>query len=108
MLSINCPKVHAALSADGANGYITVTSNTDFWPGAHVWLNSSTQDPTEYIISEVTSDNEIGLRPIQPNGGAIYTRADTSIWKVADSATIDQAPQLVQGEENVVKPSRIL
>lgn len=99
MPNINCPKVHAALTADGAGGYVTVSDATPLYPGAHVWLRSNTVDSTEYMITDIATGNKVGLRDVKAmNGGQTYGKADTSKWKVADAATIDQAPQVVPVE----------
>jgi hypothetical protein len=99
MPNINCPKAHAALSADGSGGYVTVTDASPFYPGAHVWLKSNTVAPTEYVITDIATGNKIGCRAVTAmNGGASYTKSDMSGFKVADAATIDQAVQVVPVE----------
>jgi hypothetical protein len=99
MPNINCPKARAALTANGAGGYVTVADATPFYPGAHVWLNQTGGTPTEYLITDIATGNKIGLRAVLPmNGGATYGKADTSGWTTVNGATIDQAAQVVPVE----------
>lgn len=88
-------EAYAALSGNGtAAGYITVTSNANFYPGARVTVWSDTVEGTECIITDLVSTDKIGLRVVQPY--PTYGRNTMAAFTVADNAKINQPGQLVQ------------
>ena len=109
-MMINCPSAVAPITGDGtSDGYITVMDTSPFYPSARVWLGSGTQSPKEYVITDVTPANMIGLREIPVDvagnqrpmpGGWQYGRTPLSQWLVSDSTKIFQDAQPVRVEHS--------
>lgn len=102
MASIPVDGASAALSADGtSDGYVTVTDNSPYWPGATAWLTSNTKPAQECLITNLAAGGKVGLRFKQQNKAtgiymtALYTRSDCSAYKVADGARLEQEPSVV-------------
>lgn len=118
---IDSPKTNEAITADGdTTGYLKVTSNASYYPGARVWMRDGTHSK-EYVVTDLKSTDSIGLReyiewwpniadtgissrPLPPN----YGRSDLSEWKVANSARIFQQKTVVRVElSNITKVSLV-
>ena len=109
MPAINCPKVRAALTSDGgADGYVAVADNSDFYPGAIVNIADTAGAAAEFVITDLSGTTKIGLRATGrtdsasgKDGSARYTRGgDLSAWKVANTAAISQERQVVSVENS--------
>lgn len=105
--------ITANFSADGSvAGYITVASNTGFAVGAIAYVTQTgAADPTEVIITELVSTNQIGVRKTQGALVALNTipstqvtgsprqvgRSDMSAFTLANAAKITQPNQSLYG-----------
>lgn len=98
-MNIQVTEAFAALTGDGDGaGYVTVSDNSKFYPGAQVWLSDDgTAGSQRCIITDLVSTNKIGLRFI--GTAPSYTRNDVSAWKTAKSAAISQEAQVVRVEQ---------
>lgn len=111
---IEVPATSAALSADGdAQGYVTVASNANFYPGATAWLTSNTQ-PAKYCkITDLSGATKIGLRFINEKTtsgafvGPSYIRNSCAAYLVADGARIDMEASVVPVEASFSKKAAI-
>jgi hypothetical protein len=105
----NAPATTDALSGNGDSaGYVTVASNAKYYPGAKVWLRSSTQESKQYIVTDLNGTTKIGLREVLDSGdntkrGPQYGRTPLTQWLTADGAQICQEPSTVAVEWDHVK-----
>lgn len=101
----NAPNTLDVLTADGdAAGYVTVTSNEKYYPGATAWMRSDTQGPKEYVVTDLDGTTKVGLREALPrNGGAQYGRTPLTQWTTTDNAVIAQTASTVAVETPHIK-----
>lgn len=107
---ISVAAASAALSANGvAAGYVTVASNSGFYPGAFAWLTDTTGRNQRCKITGLNINgvaNTIGLRfvsdlndrPVTASGaatGPTYTRSDCSAYTTLNGARIEQEAGVV-------------
>lgn len=105
---LNAPQTDEAITVDGtATGYVTVTSNANYYPGAVVWMRGNTVASKRYRVTDVKSTNLVGLREIidwddnvKRAAGPNYGRSPLVQWTVADSARISQEPSVVRVEDS--------
>jgi hypothetical protein len=105
MPAINCPQTNEALTADGdALGYVTVTSNANYYPGARVWMSDNgTVGNKEYIVTDLSGATKVGLREVldftdKQKRGPRYGRTPVNQWTVANGSKISQVPTVVRVE----------
>lgn len=103
MPNIEIGKQYALLTGNGgADGYVKVTSNANFWPGATVWLYASNGLHQEAIITDVVSTTDIGIRFKRGQGqGQQCGRSDCSAFLTANAASISQEMQTVRVIDSV-------
>lgn len=103
----NAPQTSEEITGNGdATGYVTVTSNANYWPGARAWMSSDTLAPKEYIVTDLgTGATQVGLREVLSSednvkraAGPQYGRTPLTQWLTADNARISQAPSTVRVE----------
>jgi hypothetical protein len=97
MPSINTQATADALTGNGdADGYVTITSNAAYYPGAFVWMRSGgATTPTRYIVTDLSGATKVGLREVLASDdnaktGPQYGRTPVTQWTVANSARIFQ------------------
>lgn len=101
------PGISAALQANGgADGYLTFTDNVGMYPGAKGWLTSDTAEPQYFIITELKSNTQIGVRfiPVDKDDPKLrsgdvefpyFGKSDCSAYTTGDNARIDLPAQVV-------------
>jgi hypothetical protein len=72
----------------GSNGTVTVASTTGFVVGAIVYLQSSTQDAKELVVSGILSTTQL---QVKESNGFTYNLFDCSGYLTTDNATITQS-----------------
>jgi hypothetical protein len=104
----------AAFTANGgADGFITVTSNADFFPGAFAWVFSTTQTSKYCIITELSGSDKIGVRFFDKkttsglSTGPSYIRDSVAAFLLADGARIEQEAGVVPVFEGFVKKDKV-
>src|SRR5580765_3116098 len=96
------PEAYAAFSADGtADGYAVVADNSAFYPGAEVYVNSSTVGGQRAVITDLVSTTKIGIRFVAeyPAKVPTYGRSPMDGYTLAHSATISMPGQVVRVEQ---------
>lgn len=102
----NTPNTDEALTGNGdAAGYVTVTSNAAYYPGATVWLRSGTTASKRYMVTNLSGADKVGLREIldwddnvKRAAGPQYGRTSCVQWLTADGARISQEKSTVYVE----------
>ena len=110
MSSIVIAAAGAALTANGgSDGFVTVASNALFYPGATLYLSSSTVAGRLCLVTELSSTDKVGLRFIDKTttsgipAGPQYGRDDCSAYLTANNARIDQPQQTCRVNANFTK-----
>lgn len=103
MSSIIIGSTSAALTANGgSDGFATVASNANFYPGAVVSIISGTVAGKDCLVTELSGSTKIGLRFIDVRNssgdlvGPSYGRSDLSAYLTADTAKVFQSTQAVR------------
>lgn len=110
MSAISIAPAFAAFTANGGtDGYVTVTDNSAFYPGAIIWLHSTTQAGQQGLITDLVSTTKIGIRFIGtfPNQAPTYGKNDCSAFTTANSASISQESQVVRVNPSFVKQTQV-
>lgn len=102
----NAPQTSEALTGNGdASGYVTVTSNANYYPGAYCWLVGNTAAAKRYVITDLVGTTKVGVQLILSDAGdgkkgqpPRYTRTPVTEYTVADVARISQEPSTVYVE----------
>ncbi len=102
---INTPQTDEAITVNGtAAGYVGVTSSTNYYPGATVWLRGTATASKQYRVTDIVG-NTIGLQEVVEFGdntknGPRYHRTGLTQWLVSDSARISQERCTVRVEDS--------
>jgi hypothetical protein len=106
----NSPSTDELITGNGdAFGYVTVTSNANYYPGATAWLRSGTTASKQYIVTDLLSTNKVGLREVldatdnaRRPAGPQYGRTPLTQWLTADGARISQEKSTVYVEHSAI------
>lgn len=107
----NAPATVDLLTANGDTtklGYVTVTSNANYYPGAICWLRSNTQAGQKFQVVAISGTTLVGLRALYDAGdfqhrGPSYGLTSLSAFLLADSAQISQEPSTVYVENSAIQ-----
>ena len=109
MPSIQVPERFAVLTVNGGvDGYVTVASNVNFYPGCEAWL-SNTVRSQRCIITDLSSTNKIGLRFILEENCGLrfqppqYGRSDCSAYTLATTSRLTMPAQLAKVDFDYTK-----
>lgn len=105
---INTPQTDELITANGnAAGYVTVTSNAAYYPGAKVWLRGTTTASKQYVVTDLSGADKVGLREVldwddhvKRAAGPQYGRTSCAQWTTADAARLSQERCTVRVEDS--------
>jgi hypothetical protein len=110
----DAPATVDALTANGGtDGYVTVTSNAQYYPGAYVCVRGDTVAGQRYRITNLSGSTKIGLQKVPSfgdpqNQGPRYTRSDLSAYTTADNAKVFQEPSVVRVELSNIQKTPLI
>ncbi|NBT58970.1 hypothetical protein EBT16_09330 [bacterium] len=105
-MCVDIPEVSIDLKNHGsADGFVDIGDNSKFYPGATVFIWSSTQAGVECIVTELSGVDKIGLR--RKGGWQNTGRSDMSMFLQSQGARVNQPAQVVRIEIPHVKLGRV-